>query len=105
MNNIGEWGRPGGTRCNRSTPLKYDMSEEQKKAPEVRAPKDWDTDTFPTSAKKIFVSWGLMILGIIVLCVVVYSRSEHPDTARSDSKAEARARLSEFSETGAEDEE
>ena len=79
-------------------------NQNQTQATETRPPVDWDVDAFPTSAKKIFISWGLMLLGIAVLCVLVYSRSEHPVEAKSDAKKAARAQLSGFTDTDAEDE-
>ena len=79
-------------------------NQSQAQAPEARLATDWDTDAFPTSAKKVFISWGLMLLGIVVLCVLVYSRSEHPDSSKADAKKAARAKLSEFTDADAEDE-
>ena len=60
------------------------MSEEQKPEGQrdedrVAAPKDWSSDYFPTSARKVFLGWGVMIGGIVLLCFVAYATSEHSE--------------------------
>lgn len=74
------------------------MSEDQKTpAPEQKAAVDWSPDYFPTSARHVFLGWGAMVLGIIVLCCVAYSTSEHPTDEKAIKKQETtRARLSEL---------
>jgi hypothetical protein len=68
------------------------MNDEQKPEaqadPKTQAPKDWSPDYFPTSARKIFMGWGLMLAGIVVLCTIVYLSSSHPqaDTSSQDAK-------------------
>ena len=71
------------------------MSDEQnqnkeQQAKDARGPKDWSTDYFPTSAKKVFITWGFMIGGIITLILIVYYSSEHPSgDPKTDSKKQA----------------
>ncbi|MFN8389841.1 MAG: hypothetical protein U0136_06095 [Bdellovibrionota bacterium] len=62
---------------------------QQLTAKENKASQDWDTDKFPTSARPVFVGWGIMVGGIILLCTVVYCISDHPKSkseAPSDTK-------------------
>ena len=60
------------------------MSEEKKPEGQVAEeqaalPKDWSSDYFPTSARKVFLGWGMMVGGIVLLCFIVYATSEHPE--------------------------
>ena len=75
------------------------MSEDQKPpATEPKLATDWSPDYFPTSAKHVFLGWGAMVLGIVVLCCVAYMTSEHPTDEKALKKQESsRARLSELS--------
>lgn len=63
-------------------------SEEQKQ-PESGPRQDWNEDNFPTSARKVFLGWGVMIGGIILLCFVAYVTSEHPVDAKAAAKKAA----------------
>lgn len=51
---------------------------------------DWSEDTFPTSAKGVFLWAGVMFGGILLLCLYVWSTSEKmPDKKVSDKKSAA----------------
>lgn len=41
--------------------------------------KDWNRDSFPTSAKPIFRAGVLLVLIVVLLCFVTYSCSVHED--------------------------
>lgn len=57
--------------------------------PPVDMVKDWSEDYFPTSARPIFISVGIMVLGIVGLCVAVYLLSEHPSDPEKLKRQEA----------------
>ena len=74
------------------------MSEDQNSpAPEAKRTADWSSDYFPTSARHVFLGWGAMVAGIIVLCFVAYATSEHSTDEKVIQKQEtSRARLNEL---------
>lgn len=49
---------------------------------EPKMVKDWSEDFFPTSARPVFIGYGVIVVGIIVLCATVYFLSpekENPE--------------------------
>ncbi len=74
---------------------------------DVKAPQDWSCDNFPTSARKVFIGWGLMVLGIITLCTIVYMSSDHSQRHQEEEqhRIAAKQALSGMEDTTAKDEE
>jgi len=63
---------------------------EQPRAEPSKLPADWDTDTFPSSAKNVFLWAGAMFGGIVLLCSYVYLTSEkRPQKAEAVNKKKA----------------
>lgn len=66
-----------------------------------RLPADWSEDTFPTSANPVFMWAGIMVIGVVVLCLyVAYSSTDRPQPgdAKTDAKRTAiNSELSDFS--------
>jgi len=77
------------------------MSENENNTPgDSKLPTDWSSDYFPTSARHVFLGWGAMLVGIIILCFIVYSTSEHSVDEKLIKKQEnTRARLNELNVT------
>ena len=72
---------------------------------DARVSTDWSRDNFPTSAKKVFIGWGVMIGGVLVLCLLVYMSSEHPvDPKKAEKVSAAQSNLEAVDEDGAEEE-
>ncbi|MBP9839287.1 MAG: hypothetical protein KBC84_11335 [Proteobacteria bacterium] len=59
--------------------------QQVKEAPKVDSA-DWSPDFFPTSAKKIFIKYGVMIVGIAALCAAVYFTSDHEEDPKKVEK-------------------
>ena len=51
--------------------------------------KDWSIDYFPTSARPVFIGWGIVVLGVAGLCLAVYLLSEHPEDPEKLKKKRA----------------
>ena len=77
--------------------LKNAALQAEQEKPEVNLPKDWSPDYFPTSARKVFIGWGVMVGGIVILCTAVYFSSEHPTDPVKDTKVTtAKSRMTEM---------
>ncbi len=63
--------------------------EGQQQADQAAAPVDWSSDYFPTSAKKVWLGWGMMLAGIMLLCFISYVTSEHPSDGEQVVKKDA----------------
>ena len=62
------------------------------------AASDFDAAYFPTSAQPVFLKVGIMIAGIIVLCVMVYVTSSHEEKPAEKKAAEGQPLLEEEEE-------
>lgn len=75
------------------------LAHEEQDKPDVNLQKDWSPDYFPTSARKVFIGWGVMIGGIVILCTAVYFSSEHPaDTVKDSQVTTAKSRMTEMNQ-------
>lgn len=75
---------------------------EEAEKPDVKLAQDWHPDHFPTSAKKVFIGWGVMLGGILLLCLSVYLSSEHPT---SEAKAKPKTDTAQINNFGDAEEE
>ena len=63
-----------------------DQSKPEKELTPSKMPTDWDPDRFPTSAKPVFTSMGMLALIITVLCFLVYYTSVHTEAEVKEEK-------------------